>query len=136
MSKHVLEGIEIQIHRHDSGQHVTGHSYDKDDFVASDQELEEDAFDPVPPRRRPPPKRRQQTLDELGPPIASNTCLRAGIDDDGVAEGSSGRHCAAICGIHAKVIERAGVAKREWEHTSRLKESLERAKTGCYNGMF
>ncbi len=41
-------------------------------------------------------------------------------------------HCAAMCGISDRVIKRAEVAAREWEHTSRLKESLERAKTGCY----
>jgi len=52
--------------------------------------------------------------------------------EDGVAEGSFGMHCAAMCGIPNKVIERAEVAAREWEHTSRLKESLELAKTGCY----
>ncbi|CAH0023915.1 unnamed protein product [Clonostachys rhizophaga] len=52
--------------------------------------------------------------------------------EDGVAEGSFGMHCAAMCGISSKVIERAEVAAREWEHTSRLKDSLERAKTGCY----
>ncbi len=37
-----------------------------------------------------------------------------------------------MCGINSRVIERAEVAAREWEHTSRLKESLERAKEGCY----
>lgn len=52
--------------------------------------------------------------------------------EDGVAEGSFGMHCAAMCGIATRVIERAEVAAREWEHTSRLKESLERAKKGCY----
>ncbi|KAK4153972.1 muts domain V-domain-containing protein [Chaetomidium leptoderma] len=52
--------------------------------------------------------------------------------EDGVAEGSFGMHCAAMCGIPGKVIERAEVAAREWEHTSRLKESLEKAKMGCY----
>ncbi|KAK1760121.1 muts domain V-domain-containing protein [Echria macrotheca] len=52
--------------------------------------------------------------------------------EEGVAEGSFGMHCAAMCGIPSKVIERAEVAAKEWEHTSRLKESLERAKTGCY----
>ncbi|KAI1748878.1 DNA mismatch repair protein msh6 [Xylaria castorea] len=52
--------------------------------------------------------------------------------EDGVAEGSFGMHCAAMCGIANKVIERAEVAAREWEHTSRLKDSLERAKEGCY----
>jgi DNA mismatch repair protein MSH6 len=30
------------------------------------------------------------------------------------------------------VIDRAEVAAREWEHTSRLKESLEKARSGCY----
>ncbi|XXH05300.1 hypothetical protein Hte_011725 [Hypoxylon texense] len=52
--------------------------------------------------------------------------------EDGVAEGSFGMHCAAMCGIADRVIERAEVAAKEWEHTSRLKESLERAKEGCY----
>lgn len=52
--------------------------------------------------------------------------------EEGVAEGSFGMHCAAMCGISDKVIERAEVAAKEWEHTSRLKESLEQAKTGCY----
>ncbi|KAI1098555.1 DNA mismatch repair protein Msh6 [Jackrogersella minutella] len=52
--------------------------------------------------------------------------------EDGVAEGSFGMHCAAMCGIANHVIERAEVAAREWEHTSRLKESLERARKGCY----
>ena len=52
--------------------------------------------------------------------------------EDGVAEGSFGMHCAAMCGISDRVIERAEIAAKEWEHTSRLKESLERAKTGCY----
>lgn len=50
--------------------------------------------------------------------------------EDGVADGSFGMHCAAMCGIPAKVIERAEVAAREWEHTSRLKESLESARGG------
>ncbi|PFH62670.1 hypothetical protein XA68_12541 [Ophiocordyceps unilateralis] len=52
--------------------------------------------------------------------------------EDGVAEGSFGMHCAAMCGISRQVVDRAEVAAREWEHTSRLKESLEKAKTGCY----
>ncbi|PHH70032.1 hypothetical protein CDD80_6281 [Ophiocordyceps camponoti-rufipedis] len=52
--------------------------------------------------------------------------------EDGVAEGSFGMHCAAMCGIARHVVDRAEVAAREWEHTSRLKESLEKAKTGCY----
>ena len=52
--------------------------------------------------------------------------------EDGVAEGSFGMHCAAMCGIPRKVVERAEVAAREWEHTSRLKESLEMARGRCY----
>lgn len=52
--------------------------------------------------------------------------------EDGVAEGSFGMHCAAMCGISTRVIERAEVAAKEWEHTSRLKDSLDKAKTGCY----
>lgn len=52
--------------------------------------------------------------------------------EDGVAEGSFGMHCAAMCGIPNKVIERAEVAAKEWEHTSRLKESLEMARMGCW----
>lgn len=52
--------------------------------------------------------------------------------EDGVAEGSFGMHCASMCGIPAKVVERAEVAAREWEHTSRLKESLDVARRGCW----
>ncbi|KAI1333928.1 muts domain V [Xylariaceae sp. FL0016] len=52
--------------------------------------------------------------------------------EDGVAEGSFGMHCAAMCGISNRVIERAEVAAKEWEHTSRLKESLKVARQGCY----
>lgn len=52
--------------------------------------------------------------------------------EDGVAEGSFGMHCAAMCGIPKMVVERAEVAAREWEHTSRLKESLEKARGSCY----
>ncbi|RAK86781.1 DNA mismatch repair protein Msh6 [Aspergillus costaricaensis CBS 115574] len=55
--------------------------------------------------------------------------------EDGVAEGSFGMHCAAMCGIPDKVIERAEVAAKQWEHTSRLKESLERRKGGGLVGM-
>lgn len=45
--------------------------------------------------------------------------------EDGVAEGSFGMHCAAMCGIPSKVIENAEKAAREWEHTSRLGERME-----------
>ncbi|MCJ1394214.1 DNA mismatch repair protein msh6 [Xylographa bjoerkii] len=77
-------------------------------------------------------------------PEIQNKRMRIHVDDeekritflykleDGVAEGSFGMHCAAMCGIPSKVIERAEVAAREWEHTSRLKESLETARMGCW----
>ncbi|KAF2755000.1 DNA mismatch repair protein Msh6 [Pseudovirgaria hyperparasitica] len=48
--------------------------------------------------------------------------------ESGVAEGSFGMHCAAMCGIPNSVIEKAEVAAKEWEHTSRLKEALDNAK--------
>ena len=52
--------------------------------------------------------------------------------EEGVAQGSFGMHCAKMCGISDKIIERAEVAARDWEHTSKLKESLEKAKMGCF----
>jgi len=52
--------------------------------------------------------------------------------EEGVAEGSFGMHCAAMCGIPAKVIERAEQAARAWEHTSRLRESLEVVRRGAW----
>ncbi|KAL6238884.1 hypothetical protein BDW75DRAFT_189521 [Aspergillus navahoensis] len=55
--------------------------------------------------------------------------------EDGVAEGSFGMHCAAMCGIPNKVIEHAEVAAKQWEHTSRLTESLERRKGGGLVGL-
>ncbi|KAJ6104493.1 hypothetical protein N7523_010813 [Penicillium sp. IBT 18751x] len=55
--------------------------------------------------------------------------------EKGVAEGSFGMHCASMCGIPSKVIECAEHAAKEWEHTSRLKESLERRKGGGYVGL-
>ncbi|KAF2837031.1 DNA mismatch repair protein Msh6 [Patellaria atrata CBS 101060] len=51
---------------------------------------------------------------------------------DGVAEGSFGMHCAAMCGIPSRVIRVAEVAAKEFEHTSRLKESLEMARGRSY----
>lgn len=40
--------------------------------------------------------------------------------EDGIAEGSFGMHCAAMCGIPTKVIQNAEIAAKQWEHTSRL----------------
>ncbi|CAK1354615.1 unnamed protein product [Cercospora beticola] len=48
--------------------------------------------------------------------------------ENGVAEGSYGMHCAAMCGIPTKVIDRAEEAAQNWEHTGRIKESLEKAQ--------
>ncbi|KAI9052033.1 hypothetical protein LZ554_004287 [Drepanopeziza brunnea f. sp. 'monogermtubi'] len=73
------------------------------------------------------PKRMQIHVDEDNRRVTFLYRL-----EDGVAEGSFGMHCAAMCGIPAKVIDRAEVAAKEWEHTSRLKDSLEKAKSGCY----
>lgn len=55
--------------------------------------------------------------------------------EPGVAEGSFGMHCASMCGILTKVVERAEVAASQWEHTSRLKESVERRKGGGLVGL-
>ena len=44
--------------------------------------------------------------------------------EDGIAEGSFGMHCAAMCGIRSVVIERAEEAAEEWEHTSRIGRKL------------
>ncbi|KAF4626298.1 hypothetical protein G7Y89_g11862 [Cudoniella acicularis] len=73
------------------------------------------------------PKRMQIHVDEDNRRVTFLYKLEAGV-----AEGSFGMHCAAMCGIPSKVIDRAEVAAREWEHTSRLKESLEKARSGCY----
>jgi DNA mismatch repair protein MSH6 len=70
-------------------------------------------------------------------PEVENKRMRIHVDDasksitflykleQGVAEGSFGMHCAAMCGIPSKVIENAEKAAREWEHTSRLGERME-----------
>lgn len=52
--------------------------------------------------------------------------------EDGVAEGSYGMHCAAMCGIADKIIDRAEEAAQSWEHTGRIKESLERAQDSAW----
>ena len=40
--------------------------------------------------------------------------------EEGVAEGSFGMHCAAMCGIPETVVARAHEAASQWEHTGRL----------------
>jgi DNA mismatch repair protein MSH6 len=73
-------------------------------------------------------------------------CARMAIDVDdearrvtflyklekGIAEGSFGMHCASMCGIPAKVVDRSEEAAKEWEHTSRLRQSLEKKKGNAY----
>lgn len=54
--------------------------------------------------------------------------------EDGIAEGSFGMHCASMCGIPAKVVDRAEQAAKEWEHTSRLKEKMDRARCAATGG--
>ncbi|KAL3427447.1 DNA mismatch repair protein msh6 [Phlyctema vagabunda] len=73
------------------------------------------------------PKRMQIHVDDINRQVTFLYKL-----EDGVAEGSFGMHCAAMCGIPTKVIDQAEVAAKEWEHTSRLKDSLEKARSGCY----
>ena len=79
-------------------------------------------------------------------PEVANKRMRIHVDDgsksitflykleDGIADGSFGMHCAAMCGIPSKVIEKAEVAARDWEHTSRLGERMEikREEGGVY----
>ncbi|KAK0271791.1 DNA mismatch repair protein msh6 [Friedmanniomyces endolithicus] len=48
--------------------------------------------------------------------------------EKGVAEGSYGMHCAAMCGIPGKIIDRAEQAAQSWEHTGRMQESVEKAR--------
>lgn len=42
------------------------------------------------------------------------------------------QHCAAMCGINSKIIDRAEEAAKMFEHTSKLKDSLEAARSGVY----
>lgn len=77
-------------------------------------------------------------------PEVRNCRMRIHVDDenrrvtflykleDGVAEGSFGMHCASMCGIPEKVVEAAEVAAKNWEHTAKIKESLDVAKQGCW----
>lgn len=48
--------------------------------------------------------------------------------EEGIAEGSFGMHCASMCGIPRRIVNRAEEAARMFEHTSRLKERLERSR--------
>jgi len=55
--------------------------------------------------------------------------------EKGVAEKSFGMYCAAMCGIQKKIIDRAEEAAKNFEHTSRLKDSLEaKRKVGLEDG--
>ncbi|KAK5109701.1 hypothetical protein LTR62_006824 [Meristemomyces frigidus] len=48
--------------------------------------------------------------------------------EGGVAEGSYGMHCAAMCGIPEQIIRAAEQAAMAWEHTGRIKQSVELAQ--------
>ncbi|KAL8801615.1 MAG: hypothetical protein Q9182_004345 [Xanthomendoza sp. 2 TL-2023] len=73
-------------------------------------------------------------------PEVRNRRMRIHVDDDerrvtflykledGVAEGSYGMHCASMCGIPRKVVERAEEAAREWEHTGKESERAVKAR--------
>lgn len=75
-------------------------------------------------------------------PEVRNRRMRIQVDDearrvtflykleDGVAEGSFGMHCAAMCGVPPKVVERAEVAAKKWEWTGQLKQRVEVAREG------
>ncbi|EPS42150.1 hypothetical protein H072_3901 [Dactylellina haptotyla CBS 200.50] len=52
--------------------------------------------------------------------------------EEGVAEKSFGMYCAAMCGIDKSIIDKAEEAAATFEHTSRLREGLEKARKGCY----
>lgn len=47
--------------------------------------------------------------------------------ESGVAEGSFGMHCASMCGIAARVVDRAEAAAREWEHSARVGQKAEQS---------
>lgn len=62
----------------EDGPDLHPNGYERDDFVVSDKEDDEDAFEP----RRPPPQPRQRRLDELAPPISRDPRLdEAGLDE-------------------------------------------------------
>jgi len=54
--------------------------------------------------------------------------------EDGVAEGSFGMHCAAMCGIHRGIIENAEKAAEEWEHSGRMLKESTQKKIGMGEG--
>lgn len=68
------------------------------------------------------PMRMQIHVDEAQRRITFLYKLEAGV-----AHGSFGMHCAAMCGIPSKVIDRAEEAARKWEHTGRHKAPSEAA---------
>jgi DNA mismatch repair protein MSH6 len=76
------------------------------------------------------PKRMKIDVDDAERRVTFLYKLEAGV-----AEGSFGMHCAAMCGIPTKVVECAEVAASQWEHTSRLKESVEKRKGGGLVGL-
>ncbi|KAL2256883.1 hypothetical protein VTK26DRAFT_987 [Humicola hyalothermophila] len=85
--------------------------YERDEFVVSDDDLDdEDAFEPGPSHRRPTPRARQQTLTELGAPISRDPRLaEAGLGD-----------------VHGDVVQAFVEKARELEDNLRTKHGLRR----------
>ena len=80
-------------------------------------------------------------------PEVRNKRMRIYVDDEarrvtflyklenGVAEGSYGMHCASMCGIPRRVVDRAEEAAREWEHTGKESERTASARQGGLVGL-
>ncbi|CAO1596275.1 DNA mismatch repair protein msh6 [Xanthoria calcicola] len=80
-------------------------------------------------------------------PEVRNRRMRIHVDDeqrrvtflykleDGVAEGSYGMHCASMCGIPKKVVERAEEAAKAWEHTGKESERAVSARGRGHVGL-
>ncbi|KAL8703166.1 MAG: hypothetical protein Q9201_003642 [Fulgogasparrea decipioides] len=80
-------------------------------------------------------------------PEVRNRRMRIHVDDeerrvtflykleDGVAEGSYGMHCASMCGIPRRVVERAEVAAKEWEYTGKENERAVSKREGGHVGL-
>ncbi|KAK4128590.1 hypothetical protein N657DRAFT_676349 [Parathielavia appendiculata] len=95
----------------DADLELHANGYEKDNFVVSDEEGEEDAFDPPRSHHRPQPHRRQQTLDGLGPPISRDARLdEAGLDE-----------------VHQDIVQAFVEAAHEVEENLRNKHGLRRA---------
>ncbi|KAL8773667.1 MAG: hypothetical protein Q9209_001433 [Squamulea sp. 1 TL-2023] len=80
-------------------------------------------------------------------PEVRNRRMRIHVDDeerrvtflykleDGVAEGSYGMHCASMCGIPRRVVERAEEAAKSWEYTGKESERAVSARGRGHVGL-